>query len=326
MFFFSFTLGVQSPFVAGLTAYTQFYCQCTFSSSTVKTYGSYFRAFDRFCALLGIALVPASTSALCMYAALLARFLLPQSVCLYVNFVGLIYKGHGLPNPLVSNSLISSIISGIHRVYDTPVKTRPLITMEILLGIRFHLNLLNSRHALFWAIFLVSFFGLFRKAHLLPVSDSRFNPAQQFTRSDFSITEYRYSVLERWRKTTQLGHRTITVPLIRLSNSPLCPFQAVIHAFTLTPVTRPNSQAFCYQEQHGIISVFTYNSFITLLKTILSELGLDPHNYGTFLSSRGILICPRGESFIRHYLPYGRLKIGLHISLSPYVFDTTFVC
>ena len=76
-------------------------------------------------------------------------------------------------------------------------------------------------------------------------------------------------------------------PLIRFSNSSLCPVQDIIRAFTLTPETGPNSQAVYYQEQHRIISVLTYKCFMTLLKYFLSELGLDPHDYGTYFLCRG---------------------------------------
>ena len=150
----------------------------------------------------------------------------PVSVCLYINFVALLHKEHGLPNPLVNNWLISCVIRGICWVCVTPVKPPfPItkdVTKDIMLVIWSCLNHLNSWGASFWAIV----FGLFCKAHLLHVSGPRFDPAQQFTRSDhdmFSNTEYGYSVLVRWSKTIRLGQFTITVPLLQLSNSPLCP-------------------------------------------------------------------------------------------------------
>ena len=114
MFSLSFSLGAQSSLVAGLMANVQFYQQYTFSSSTIKTYGSYFRAYNRFCALPGMALVSALTGTLGMFVAFLASFLLALSVCLCFNFVGLLRKEHVLPNPLVNNWLISSVIRGIH--------------------------------------------------------------------------------------------------------------------------------------------------------------------------------------------------------------------
>ena len=140
------------------------------------TYGSYI-----FCVLLGIALVTALSSTLCLYATFLACFLLPLSVCLCINLMVLLYKEHGLPNPLVNNWLISSVITGIRRVYNTPVKSRLHITKDIVLGIRSPLNLLNSRYVSFWAICLVSFGKAICTAHLLLVSGPRINPLQQFT-------------------------------------------------------------------------------------------------------------------------------------------------
>ena len=57
------------------------------SASTVSMYCFFFRAYNRFCSLLGIAFVLASTNKLCMYAAFLAYFLLPQSVCVCISIL-----------------------------------------------------------------------------------------------------------------------------------------------------------------------------------------------------------------------------------------------
>ena len=130
MFCLSFTLGVHSSLLAGLMPDVQFYCQCTFSANTFKTYGFYFWAYNRFCVLLGIGLMPALTSTLCMYSVFLARFLLQQSVCLCVNFVK-----RGLLNLLVNNWRTSSVVKGIRRVHGTTVKPRLPITKEFSLGI-----------------------------------------------------------------------------------------------------------------------------------------------------------------------------------------------
>ena len=121
--------------------------------------------------MLNISVAPATTTYLCMYAAYLARFLLPQSVCLYINFVGLLHKEMGLPNPLSDNWVVSTVLRGIKRTLGVPPTPKLPITIPMLLGIRSRLILNNSKHASFWAICLVAFFGLFRKAHLLP--DSR---------------------------------------------------------------------------------------------------------------------------------------------------------
>ena len=46
----------------------------------------------------------------------------------------------------------------------------------------------------------------------------------------------------------------------------------------------------------------------------------------TFLLLWGSFFWPRGWSFVRHYLHYGRSEIGCHIFLSAYAFYPTLVC
>ena len=120
-----------------------------------------------------------------MYAAYLARFLSPSSICQYLNYVGLLHREMGFLTPLADNWVLSSVLKGIRRILGTPPMPRLPITVNILIGIRSRLNLNSSRHASFWAVCLTAFFGLFRKCHLLPVSASAFDPKRQFIRSDF---------------------------------------------------------------------------------------------------------------------------------------------
>ena len=193
-----------------------------------------------------------------MYAAYLSRFLLPQSVCQYLNVVGLLHRDMGLPNPLLDNWTLSAVLKGIKRVLGVPPVPRLPITPDILLRIRSRLNLNCSRHASFWAICLVSFFGMFRKSHLLPISPAQFDPVRQFTRADFVRTTFGMVVSVRWSKTIQLGQRTIAIPLISNPTSLVCPVNAVSQAFTLTVGAESSSQAFCWQDaSNSQTTIFT---------------------------------------------------------------------
>ena len=93
-----------------------FYRQATYAESTKKSYRTHYNAYFRFCQLLELSLVPASSSVLCLYAAYLARFLVPTSVCQYLSFVGLLHKEFGYPNPLEHNWVVSSVLKGIKRI------------------------------------------------------------------------------------------------------------------------------------------------------------------------------------------------------------------
>ena len=55
------------------------------------------------------------------------------------------------------------------------------------------LGLGNSADALFWAICLVAFYGMFRKFHLLPVLTSSFDLCKQLTKAGFRIFPWGYS-------------------------------------------------------------------------------------------------------------------------------------
>ena len=89
--------------VSSQLADVEFYRHATYSRNTCKAYRTHRKTYLQFCNILGALPVPASTLHLCVYAAYLARFLLPSSVCGYLNFVGLLHKESGLANPLLDN-------------------------------------------------------------------------------------------------------------------------------------------------------------------------------------------------------------------------------
>lgn len=225
-----------------------FFRQATYAVSTKSSYRTHYATYRKFCDLMSMSLVPASNSFLCLYAAYLARFLLPQSVCQYINFVGLLHREMGFPNPLSHNWILSTVLKGIKRTLGKPPQPKLPILPDLLICMRSRLNLNCSRHASFWAICLVAFFGLFRKAHLLPHSDASFDPKRQFTRSDFVYSSTGITLTVRWSKTIQLGQRTVAVPLVAIPGSSLCPVTAVQHAFSFTTAALPNSQAFCWRD------------------------------------------------------------------------------
>ena len=148
--------------------------------------------------MLNIDPVPITTLHLCMYAAYLARFLLPRSVCVYLNFVGLIHKEYGVNNPLLDNWTLSTVLRGMKRVKGVPPVPKLPMTPHILSFIHSQLNLSDSKQASFWAICLVAFFGLFRKSHLLPPTPKAFTSDTFLTRSDFTFCDSTLYIRVRW--------------------------------------------------------------------------------------------------------------------------------
>ncbi|XP_066929861.1 uncharacterized protein [Clytia hemisphaerica] len=97
------TNDITREFASSLLAEVQLYREATYAVNTRKAYRTHRKVYLQFCNMLNISPAPVQRVHLCMYAAYLARFLLPQSVCVYLNFVGLLHREMGFPNPLLDN-------------------------------------------------------------------------------------------------------------------------------------------------------------------------------------------------------------------------------
>ena len=82
----------------------------TFAESTAKTYKTQQLVYLRFCSAMDIRPVPISVTDLGRYIAFLAPRLCFSSVRQYLNAVRLMHLEAGLPNPLINNWYVTSII------------------------------------------------------------------------------------------------------------------------------------------------------------------------------------------------------------------------
>ena len=138
-----------------------------YASSTKTTYKSQLRAYLIFCAYYGYQPLPASTITLSRYAAFLARSLSISSIPAYLNIVRILHLEHGLEDPTKNNFHLATTLRGIRRCKGQTVSQKKPMTPDMLLAIKEHLNLTDPAHANFWAVCLVGFFGLLRKANML---------------------------------------------------------------------------------------------------------------------------------------------------------------
>ena len=179
------------------------------------------------------------------YAAFLARSLKAASVRSYLNIVGILHKEFGLPNPLLHNWPLKTLLTGINRVKGLSLDQKQPITPDILMRLHTQLDFTSSFDASFWAVCLVAFYGMFRKSHLLPIAANQFNPSKQLTKADFKIFHWGLLITIRWSKTIRFRERVVEFPLPNIPGSKLCPTAAVTHAFRLTAsVSHRDSQAF----------------------------------------------------------------------------------
>ena len=289
-----------------------FYRSQTFAQSTKRSYSTHRDAYLKFCAYMNLPSLPASSHTICLYAAFLAHSLKPSSIKQYIGIIGLMHKEFGLPNPLVGNWHLSSLLTGVKRVLGGAPQQKLPININILRGLRQQLNLTCSVDCSFWAICLVAFFGMFRKSHLLVTTASNFNPAQQFTKSDFTFFPWGALVRVRWSKTIQFRERVISIPISRVPGSPFCPATAVAKAFSFTPDSGDFSQAFQWIDPSLCLQPFTYSLFMSKLRTCLKNCGLKGLDFGSHSFRRGGgggFLCLPGRSTHRTHQGARRLEI-----------------
>ena len=107
----------------------------------------------------------------------------------YLNIIGILHKEFNLPNPLLENSPLQSLLTDCLGLSGSKVcllAQKQPITPSILGHIFLHLNMRSSFDASFWAIMFGNYFGMLCKSHLLVYSAPSFDASQQLLCSDFT--------------------------------------------------------------------------------------------------------------------------------------------
>ena len=234
------------------------------------------RSYLSFCVYYGYQPLPAAALTLIRYAAFLARSLSVTSIPAYLNAVRILHLEHGLTDPTKNNSQLATTLRRNKRVKRLTVSQKKPITPHFLLAFKSHLNLDNPLHATFWAVCLVTFFGLLRKANLHRKGFTQFDPSKNIRRGDIRFYTDWASIISRWSETIQFSQRTLTVPLPRIAQHPLCPYRALRHVFRLVPTPLSRSAFIIPASTEGGLTALTYGKFDSLLKLLAAKTNIDP--------------------------------------------------
>lgn len=270
--------------MARLKAAVAFYRSLVFADNTKRTYISQLKRFTDFCTSANISL-PLDKNEVCLYVAYLAETLSYKSITKYLNVVRLIHLEADLPNPLKSWH-IESLLKGVKRAKgDISVQKLP-ITPQILLAVKSVLHLKKPADMVFWAACLVAFFGLLRKANLLPPSVSGFNNEQHLSRGNLSLCTSGFVLTIRWSKTIQFKDRLHQIALPLIPGHPLCPVSALIAVLLLNPTLPSHTPLFSFPTPCGL-QLLTQSSFVTKLRDSLSHLTLPADKFSGHSFRRG---------------------------------------
>ena len=232
--------------------------------------------------------VPATTDTISRYAAFLGRSLKFNSVKQYLNIIRIMHLEWGLPNPIQDNYPISSLLRGMRRSLGDHVQPKLPITPEILRLLLKQLDLSCPLDANVWSICLLLFYGLLRKASVLPNTTHNLDPNKILCREDVKFHQWGIMVTIRTTKTIQFQERSLIIPIPRHQGSSLCPVNAMVRAFASGPPTRAaiKSPAFRIPGAHGPIPI-TGPIFVNRLRQCLRQSSLDINKYSGHSFRRG---------------------------------------
>ena len=170
---------------------------------------------------------------------------------------------------------MATTLRGNKRVKRLTVSQKKPITPHLLLAFKSHLNLDKLLRATFWAVCLVTLFGLLRKANLPCIGFTQFDPSKHLRGEDILFFTDWASIISRWSKTIQFRQRILTVPLPRIAQHSLCPYTALRHAFRLVPAPLSGPASIPASTEGGLTAL-TYGKFDSLLKLLAAKTNIDP--------------------------------------------------
>lgn len=255
--------------------------QLTFAESTKAAYRSHQKTYFRFCQMIGVHPVPASTTTICRYAAYLGRSRAFSTVQQYLNIVRILHIETGLDNPMANNWTVTSLLKGMKRGKGLSPSYKLPIYPADLLRIYSAINLKVAEDSLFWAMITSCFFGLLRVSNVV----FKAGTASPILQKDCKFSEKGVILTVRSSKTIQCKERVLEVPLPYVADSSLCPTTAILH---LLGRSKPNRDKplFAYDTINGYQGL-TAAQVRQKLSQILARLGYHASDYGTHSLRRG---------------------------------------
>ena len=253
-----------------------------FAKNSMKNMISNIRTYVFFIMYFSLPLLPADPMDLCRFMELLAitcGYGHLKNVLSSVKYLHEAY-GHEFPS---NNFNMDTTMQGLkRRLARTPFFVMP-ISPHILTKMYDHLDMAKPKDLALWCSFLTAFYGLFRKANVVPESGP-IDPKQTMTRDHVMLDRANKIVYIHvtFSKTNQFCQRDLFIPIPCNDNPALDLYR---HMETLLDtVDAPGSAPAFSFSRTGYVS---YRQFTNRLKDLLSRAGLSPNLYSGHSFRRG---------------------------------------
>ena len=264
--------------------------RAAFSPGTGKNLRVQFKSFVLFCNYFKLCAVPVSQDTLDIYVQFLSRsFKSIVSIKNYVNGVKVLHLTVGAPFP-ETDYAFQLLLRGLGRLNPHEEAQALPVTPLLLLRIHEIMDLSNTFNKALWAVFVMSFFLFARKANMVPPSVTQFDVRKHLARGDISDSVDGLVVVFKWSKTIQLGERHLTIPLLALPDSHLCPVRAYRDMLRAVPAGG-SSPAFLYLSDKSKPVTLTHVTFVESFRRLLKRVGVNPKGYSGHSFRRGGASC-----------------------------------
>ena len=172
-----------------------------------------------------------------------------------------------------------------------PVKQAAPLDPEILEKMFLQVNLKSEEQLVAWVALIFAFHLLLRKSNLVLDTQGEFDPHKQLARHSLCLAQNAILVEIKWSKTLQFKEKVLTLPLVRLKNTTICP---VYWAWQLVKCVSgcPHQPLFCYHRK-GKYMVLTYPRLTFWFKEWLDKTGIPSKGFTLHSCRRG------GATFLR---------------------------
>ena len=247
------------------------------------------RTYIFFLLYFGLPFLPADPMDLCRFVELLALTCGYGHLKNVLSSVKYIHEAYGYKFPSNDFNLDTTMQGLKRRLAKTPFYVMP-ISPRILLSMYSHLDMSQPHDLALWCSFLVAFYGLFRKANVVPDSGS-LDPRQTLTRNHFTLDRENKVVYIRvtFSKTIQFCQRDLVIPIPSNTNPALDLYRHMEQLMDTVPA-QGTAPAFSYTKSKFI----TYRSFTNCLKNLLTQAGLSPKLYSGHSFRHG------GATYLHH--------------------------
>ncbi len=277
---------VTDPAINQLKVQLRHTQQAAFAQGTMNNLQIQWNSYFSFCQRFKFVSIPATSQTICLYIQHLANVLKsPDSVRNYLNGVKVLHLLSDASTVAFQSFEVKLTLKGMRRLKAHHPKQAAPITVPILQAFFLLLDVTKPFDATCWALILIAFYCMLRKSNLVPESAHKFDPTKQLTRSDIQVNSKCLLVHIKWSKTIQFAQRKLTIPLLAIPGSHLCPVQAYTNMLKLVKAG-PQDPAFSLLSNHGIIPL-TYRQLLNKIKSLAAGSGFDPSAYSTHSLRRG---------------------------------------